>query len=358
MSTRVAFTFLDTAWAAVVPIVHWFPTPRQVFYAQQRTPILTYTWKQIWAAGAPSAGAAEDSSADTLQQEAAPQTFNKLQAEVNIPVWSFAGANDDTAGVDGSEQTEAEVKKLGGSEYKLTVIEGADHSAMNIKPWTDYDLLSWFLQQSKSGTSSPAQSGAASGAISVGASSAPAATETGSSGDDLEDDDDDWEDEDEEDCEEEDDDDDDDYDEEEECDEEDESTGSDQSGAQPNASGSAAIPASSGTVADGSGSSSEDEEDCDDSRYNKLRRRSPVLTAERHIIERQAHHHVFAHSKRNWEVPLDASMQHLAARQALAQDQKHKRSLAKRALTTHAHGHALGRRSGHSSSRMARVVRR
>lgn len=195
---------------------------------------LTRRWHlQIWAAGAPSAGAAEDSNADTLQQEAAPQTFNKLKAEVSIPVWSFAGQNDNTAGVDGSESTEEEVESLGGNEYKLTVVPGADHPAMNSKPWTDYDLLSWFLQQSKSGGSTASGAASASGSGSEATATAsgsavptsaapPVATSAAGSGssddtgdeDEDEDCDEDEDEDDDEDC----DDDDEDEDEDEDCD--------------------------------------------------------------------------------------------------------------------------------------------
>lgn len=58
---------------------------------------------------------------------------------------------------------------------------------MNIKPWTDYDLLSWFLQQTKDGSSSSgavssAGAGASATASGVASSSAPpVATPTGTS---------------------------------------------------------------------------------------------------------------------------------------------------------------------------------
>lgn len=178
------------------------------------------TWRslvfhpEIWAAGAPSAGAAENTGASTLSQEYALATFPSLNKVLNIPIRQFDGLSDTTAGFKDPQSTQAEIVKLGGKLSTLTEMSGKDHSAMSTAPWTDTDLLSWFLKQQRSGgTSSPSTKTSAPSATQVDsgkgghASQSPVATDSDGSdgeGEDDEDCDDDEEDEDEydEDCDE------------------------------------------------------------------------------------------------------------------------------------------------------------
>jgi len=134
------------------------------------------TWRQlvfhpeIWAAGAPSDGSAEDVGAGTLQQEAAPATFPLLKNVLDIPIKAFAGKADETAGYADSERTQNQIVSLGGKLSTLTEFEGATHSDMSTKPWFDTDLLTWFLTQSRSG--------ATSNSTTASSSSIPSATRT------------------------------------------------------------------------------------------------------------------------------------------------------------------------------------
>jgi len=95
------------------------------------------TWRnlvfnpQLWAAGAPSAGSAEQAGDGTLQQQAAPPVFPLLNKVVDIPIKAFAGKADTTAGFQGSEATQAQMEKLGGHST-LTEFAGATHRAYTL----------------------------------------------------------------------------------------------------------------------------------------------------------------------------------------------------------------------------------
>lgn len=93
------------------------------------------TWRNLvfnptlWAAGAPSAGSAENTGDGTLSQEAAPAVFPLLNQIVKIPVKAFAGRSDTTAGFTGAQATQAQLQKLGDTVSSLTIYDGADHRA-------------------------------------------------------------------------------------------------------------------------------------------------------------------------------------------------------------------------------------
>jgi len=109
---------------------------------------------EIFAAIAPSAGGSENSGDGTLtQQTKVDSTFDLLKNIVDIPVRQFAGSSDTTAGTDSPKRTQAELEKLGSKVAKLEILN-TDHSGLSTAPWLETDLLSWFLKQSKSGSSS------------------------------------------------------------------------------------------------------------------------------------------------------------------------------------------------------------
>ena len=103
---------------------------------------------EIVAAVAPSAGGAEYSGDGTLSQEKADPVADKLKNIVDLPIRQFAGKNDNTAGTDGPKKTQADLEKMGAKDSTLEIMD-TDHAGLSTKPWTDTDVLSWFLKQSR-----------------------------------------------------------------------------------------------------------------------------------------------------------------------------------------------------------------
>jgi len=116
---------------------------------------------EILAAIAPSAGGAENQGDSTLSQQAAPAVFPLLNKIVNIPMRQFAGSSDTTAGTESPKATEAKLQSLGAKDATLDIMN-TDHMGLSTKPWLETDLLSWFLKQSRSGSSSASSSPSAS----------------------------------------------------------------------------------------------------------------------------------------------------------------------------------------------------
>lgn len=106
---------------------------------------------EICAAVAPSAGGAEYPGDGTLTQEKADPVSDKLKNIVDLPIRQFAGKYDNTAGTDGPKKTQADLEKLGAKDSSLEIMD-TDHAGLSTKPWTDTDVLSWFLKQSRSGS--------------------------------------------------------------------------------------------------------------------------------------------------------------------------------------------------------------
>jgi len=116
----------------------------------------------VVAAMACSAGGAEKAGDGTLTQEPAPPVFPLLKNIISIPSRQFAGSSDTTAGTESPKATENQLQSLGAKNANLDIMN-TDHMGLSTKPWTDTDLLSWFLQQSQSGSSSaPAASNSTS----------------------------------------------------------------------------------------------------------------------------------------------------------------------------------------------------
>lgn len=65
-----------------------------------------------------------------------------------MPIRQFAGQYDNTAGTDGPKKTQADLEKMGAKDSTLEIMD-TDHAGLSTKPWTDTDLLPWFLKQSR-----------------------------------------------------------------------------------------------------------------------------------------------------------------------------------------------------------------
>lgn len=87
-----------------------------------------------------------------------------------------------------------------------------------------------------------------------------------------------------------------------------------------------------------------EEEDCDDEADEQQWKRSLEPSAPV-VLERQAHHHVFSHSKRHVDVALDPAMQDVIKRQAAIHEHTQ-------------HGRAHHSRSFGSHKGLTRVFRR
>lgn len=115
---------------------------------------------QSFASFAPSAGAAEASGDGTLSQQKASSVFDQLSKMAGKPIWQFDGAWDTTAGTESPKRTQAELKKLGDSNAKLTTIQ-CDHSGLSTRPF-NVELMQWMKAQGGNGSGSGSSSSGSS----------------------------------------------------------------------------------------------------------------------------------------------------------------------------------------------------
>lgn len=62
----------------------------------------------------------------------------------DMPIWAFHGAKDELAPISESQNLVDEIKKLGGSNLKFTILEDRDHFILDM--YENKEIYDWFLQ--------------------------------------------------------------------------------------------------------------------------------------------------------------------------------------------------------------------